>query len=121
MHDPTQAILDTLHRNLQSIWDSDLEAYRATTADDVSFFEWYISPQRIDGIDFHLRAAWCTSRTTRRACFTTLARPTRPSGSWCTATSRRSPRPRVWPSCDVDGKRSQPRPGASHAAGGRSW
>ena len=55
MHDPTQAILDTLHRNLQSIWDSDLEAYRATTADDVSFFEWYISPQRIDGIDFHLR------------------------------------------------------------------
>ena len=55
MHDPTQAILDTLHRNLQSIWDSDLEAYRATTAEDVSFFEWYISPQRIDGIDFHLR------------------------------------------------------------------
>jgi len=55
MHNPTQAILDTLHRNLQSIWDSDLETYRATTADDVSFFEWYISPQRIDGIDFHLR------------------------------------------------------------------
>ena len=55
MRDPTQPILDTLHRNLQSIWDSDAETYRATTADDVSFFEWYISPQRIDGLDFHLR------------------------------------------------------------------
>ena len=50
-----KTILDVLHRNLQSIWDGDAEAYRATTADDVSFFEWYISPQRIDGIDFHLR------------------------------------------------------------------
>jgi ketosteroid isomerase-like protein len=55
MDDSTQAIMDVLHRNLQSIWDGDVEAYRATTADDVSFFEWYISPQRIDGIDFHLR------------------------------------------------------------------
>jgi hypothetical protein len=50
-----QSVLDVLHRNLQSIWDGDVEAYRATTAEDVSFFEWYISPQRIDGIDFHLR------------------------------------------------------------------
>lgn len=55
MDDPTQAILDVLHRNLQSIWDNDVETYRDTTAEDVSFFEWYISPQRIDGIDFHLR------------------------------------------------------------------
>ena len=55
MTDPARAILDVLERNLQSIWDGDVETYRATTADDVSFFEWYISPQRIDGIDFHLR------------------------------------------------------------------
>ena len=55
MDDLTPVILDVLHRNLQSIWDGDEEAYRATTAEDVSFFEWYISPQRIDGLDFHLR------------------------------------------------------------------
>jgi hypothetical protein len=55
MNNPTQPILDVLHRNLQAIWDGDVETYRATTAEDVSFFEWYISPQRIDGIDFHLR------------------------------------------------------------------
>lgn len=55
MPDPADAILEVLHRHLQSIWDSDIETYRATTAPDVSFFEWYICPQRIDGIDFHLR------------------------------------------------------------------
>ncbi len=55
MSDLTQTILAVLHRNLQSIWDGDVETYRATTAADVSFFEWYISPQRIDGLDFHLR------------------------------------------------------------------
>jgi len=55
MTEPIQAVFDTLERNLQSIWDGDVEAYRSTTAEDVSFFEWYICPQRIDGIDFHLR------------------------------------------------------------------
>ena len=55
MNDLVTTIMDVLDRNLQSIWDGDAEAYRATTAEDVSFFEWYISPQRIDGLDFHLR------------------------------------------------------------------
>ena len=55
MNNSSHIILDVLHRNLQAIWDGDVETYRATTAEDVSFFEWYISPQRIDGIDFHLR------------------------------------------------------------------
>ena len=55
MNDLSTTILAVLDRNLQSIWDGDAEAYRATTVEDVSFFEWYISPQRIDGLDFHLR------------------------------------------------------------------
>ncbi len=55
MSDVTETILAVLDRNLQSIWDGDAEAYRETTAEDVSFFEWYISPERIDGLDFHLR------------------------------------------------------------------
>ena len=55
MPDNERTLLDLLHRHLQSIWDGDAGAYSATTADDVSFFEWYISPQRIDGLDFHLR------------------------------------------------------------------
>ncbi len=47
-------ILQVLNRNLQSIWDVDVATYTKTCAPDVSFFEWYITTQRIDGIDFHL-------------------------------------------------------------------
>ena len=50
-----QEVLAVMERNLQSIWDGDVAAYRETTSDDCTFFEWYISPQRIDGLDFHLR------------------------------------------------------------------
>lgn len=48
-------LLALLDQHLRSIWDGDLAAYRATTGEDVTFFEWYISTQRIDGLDFHLR------------------------------------------------------------------
>ncbi len=50
-----QQLLALLNRSLQTIWEGDASAYAALTAEDVSFFEWYISPQRIDGLDFHLR------------------------------------------------------------------
>lgn len=50
-----EEILALLHRTLQTIWDGDAEAYRRLCADDVSFFEWYVTTQRIDGVDFHLR------------------------------------------------------------------
>lgn len=52
MDDELLALLD---RHLKSIWAGDLATYRATTGEDVTFFEWYISTQRIDGLDFHLR------------------------------------------------------------------
>ncbi|MDO9508694.1 MAG: nuclear transport factor 2 family protein [Thermovirgaceae bacterium] len=52
---PEKEIMSVLDRNLKSIWDADVATYRRTTAEDCSFFEWYISPQRIDGLDFHLR------------------------------------------------------------------
>jgi hypothetical protein len=57
-----QEILALLDRHLRSIWDGDLETYRATTAPDVTFYEWYISTQRIDGLDFHLREIAATAR-----------------------------------------------------------
>lgn len=53
--DHEKAVMKVLESNLKSIWDADVAAYRRTTAQDCSFFEWYISPQRIDGLDFHLR------------------------------------------------------------------
>ena len=50
-----EEILSLLNRNLQAIWDGDAAAFATICAPDVSFFEWYISTQRIDGVDFHLR------------------------------------------------------------------
>ena len=56
-------ILALLDRHLRCIWEGDLQTYTATTAPDVTFFEWYISTQRIDGLDFHLREMAATHRT----------------------------------------------------------
>lgn len=50
-----EEVLDLLNRNLQAIWDGDAATFNQICASDVSFFEWYISTQRIDGVDFHLR------------------------------------------------------------------
>lgn len=49
-----QAIWDTLHRHLRSIFTGDGETYRATTAEDLSLYEWFVSPHRMDGLPFHL-------------------------------------------------------------------
>ena len=49
-----QPIWDTLHRHLASIFAGDAETYAATTGEDLSLYEWYITPHRQDGLDFHL-------------------------------------------------------------------
>jgi ketosteroid isomerase-like protein len=59
-------ILEVLDRHLRSIWEGDLQTYAATTAPDVSFFEWYVSTQRIDGLDFHLRETAAVHRAAER-------------------------------------------------------
>lgn len=48
-----QAIWDFLHQHLQSIFTRDAAAYQATTAEDLSLYEWFITPHRQDGLDFH--------------------------------------------------------------------
>lgn len=42
-----------LERHLQSIFDADLETYHATTVPDLSLYEWYVTPHRIEGLPFH--------------------------------------------------------------------
>jgi ketosteroid isomerase-like protein len=49
-----QEIWDTIHRHLESIFTRDVEAYKATTAEDLSLYEWFVSPHRMDGLPFHL-------------------------------------------------------------------
>jgi Calcium/calmodulin dependent protein kinase II association domain len=46
-------IQDFLKGHLQAIFDGDVAHYKATTAEDLGLYEWYIVPQRIDGIPFH--------------------------------------------------------------------
>ena len=42
-----------LHKHLQAVFDNDLETYHATTSDDLTLYEWWVTPHRIDGIPFH--------------------------------------------------------------------
>ena len=46
-------ILQFLHRHLQSIFAQDMETYKATTSEELSLYEWFVTPHRQDGLDFH--------------------------------------------------------------------
>lgn len=53
MSDVEKEIWDTVERHLRSIFSRDIEAYRQTTSEDLSLYEWFITPHRQDGLDFH--------------------------------------------------------------------
>lgn len=53
MREQEQEIWDFLHRHLNSIFTKDVETYRATTAADLGLYEWFVTPHRQDGLDFH--------------------------------------------------------------------
>ena len=46
-------IWTTVQRHLNSIFSGDVAAYEATTSEDLSLFEWWVTPHRIDGLPFH--------------------------------------------------------------------
>lgn len=48
-----QEIWDTIHRHLHSIFSKDVQTYRQTTHEELSLYEWFITPHRQDGLDFH--------------------------------------------------------------------
>lgn len=53
MSDREREVWAFLHRHLESIFNRDSEAYAATTAEDLSLYEWFVAPHRQDGLDFH--------------------------------------------------------------------
>lgn len=53
MTDAEREIWVFLDRHLRSIFTQDSELYRETTADDLSLYEWFVTPHRQDGLDFH--------------------------------------------------------------------
>jgi hypothetical protein len=48
-----QEIYQFLLRHLESIMKNDLVAYNATCSEDLTLYEWWVTPQRIDGLPFH--------------------------------------------------------------------
>jgi ketosteroid isomerase-like protein len=42
-----------LLKHLQAVQDNDLETYKATSAEDLAVYEWWLTPHRIDGLPFH--------------------------------------------------------------------
>lgn len=48
-----EEIIAFLNVHLQSIQDNDIQTYRETTAEDLTLYEWWVTPQRIDGLPFH--------------------------------------------------------------------
>lgn len=42
-----------LECHLQSIFESDSLTYHETTAENLTLYEWYVTPHRIEGLSFH--------------------------------------------------------------------
>ena len=54
-------VWEFLDRHLTAIFSRDWEAYTATTAPELSLYEWWVIPHRQDGLDFHrfmIENAW---------------------------------------------------------------
>lgn len=50
-HDPE--VYAFLLRHLQSVQQNDIETYHATTSPDLTLYEWWVTPHRLDGLPFH--------------------------------------------------------------------
>lgn len=48
-----EEIRSFLLQHLKSVEDNDITRYRDTTAPELSLYEWWITPQRIEGLPFH--------------------------------------------------------------------
>ena len=48
-----EEIIAFLKVHLQSIQENDIQTYHETTAEDLTLYEWWITPNRIDGLPFH--------------------------------------------------------------------
>ena len=50
-----EEVLAITRQMLDAMYTSNPEVHRRHSAEDMSSYEWYIAPQRIDGLEFHLR------------------------------------------------------------------
>ena len=48
-----EEIVEFLKKHLQAVQENDTKTYNETTAEDLTLYEWWITPHRIDGLPFH--------------------------------------------------------------------
>ena len=48
-----EEVRDFLMKHLLSVQNNDTATYRETTSEELSLYEWWITPHRIDGLPFH--------------------------------------------------------------------
>ena len=48
-----EEIREFLLRHLKAVQENDIAAYRETTAADLTLYEWWVTPHRIEGLPFH--------------------------------------------------------------------
>lgn len=46
-------IHEFLLKHLRSIQENDTQAYHETSSDDLTLYEWWVTPHRLDGLPFH--------------------------------------------------------------------
>jgi ketosteroid isomerase-like protein len=51
--DSEQEIHEFLLKHLRSVQENDTQTYHETTGDDLTLYEWWVTPHRIDGLPFH--------------------------------------------------------------------
>jgi hypothetical protein len=54
MNETENEVWAVVHRHLGTIFTKDVAGYEATTAEELSLYEWWITPHRQDGLPFHL-------------------------------------------------------------------
>ena len=48
-----QEIHEFLLKHLSGIMSNDIASYHETTAEDLTLYEWWVTPHRLDGLPFH--------------------------------------------------------------------
>lgn len=46
-------VYEFLQTHLKAIYDNKISVYRETTAPDLTLYEWWVTPHRIEGLPFH--------------------------------------------------------------------
>ena len=46
-------VIEFLNKHMQSIQENNMEIYNETTVEDLTLYEWWVTPHRIDGLPFH--------------------------------------------------------------------